>query len=129
MAHAKHHHKHDNPEDRAYYIRFAGGVSVVIGAIYFGAPFFFSFMEVSSALWNHMITGVLLILLAGLAMSHPVRRGTVGWVAAALGVWIIVSPFVLGHSWVWPSVWLSVVLGVYTILMGVLAASEALGIE
>jgi hypothetical protein len=128
MAHANH-HKHDQPEDRASYIRFAGGVSAVIGAIYFGAPFFFGFVDVSTALWNHMIAGVLLMLLAGLAVRHPLRRGTMGWLAAALGVWIIVSPFVLGHAWVYGSVWPSVILGVYTVLMGVFAASEALGIE
>lgn len=128
MAHANH-YKHDDPEDRAPYIRLAGGLSIAIGAIYFAAPFLFGFLDVSTALWNHMIAGVLLILIAGLATRHPVQRGTLGWLSAALGIWIIVSPFVLGHAWISASVWLSAILGVYTVLMGVFAASEALGIE
>lgn len=45
--------------------------------------------------WSDVVTGAVLIALASVRLVFPVRTAVLGLVNAALGVWVILSPFAL----------------------------------
>ncbi len=77
------------------------GWCVVIAGIWEAlAPFILGFSSIPVALWNAMIVGVVLIVLAVIAV-YSQKSGTVKtmeWINAVLGLWLILAPFILGYT-------------------------------
>ena len=72
---------------------------------------------------NNLIVGIALAVL-GLGMALlPERLLPLGWVASAMGVWLIISPWVasLAHSAARPLVWNNVVAGACAFVFGLAA--------
>lgn len=98
-------------------IRGISGVNVVLGIWLIIAPFVLSLS--GSVLWNDLIVGVLVLILAGVRVSKP-SQGTraASWTNAALGAWLIIAPFVLSYT--------SSVATWNDVIVGVLIAALAL---
>jgi hypothetical protein len=73
---------------------------VGLGAWQILASLIFSYWAMSAAIWNAMIVGVLVIALALMAEQREDARFDEGidWAIAALALWLVISPFVLGYS-------------------------------
>jgi hypothetical protein len=89
------------------------------------SPFILGYSAITVAMWNAIIVGVMLILLAGwAALFHEVSTDrTLDWINAILGLWLVVSPFVLGYSVMRVVLWNSVIVGIVVIVLAGWAAT------
>lgn len=75
---------------------------------------------------NNLIVG-LMIAVYGLGLTlAPERMTRLGWACAAMGVWMIISPWVvtIGHSPTHGMIWNNVVIGAVALILG--AGSSAI---
>lgn len=71
-------------------------VNALLGAWLVISPWALGFQDLTLATATFVVTGVLLVSLAVNAVLLP--RAWEEWAAAALGVWLIASPWVLGFA-------------------------------
>src|SRR5215831_6540490 len=76
-----------------------------------------AFNNLPSARWNNVIVGIL-VGLFGLVRTSTNAPACWSWSNLVLGIWLIISPFVLGFSYVFAAMWHNVIAG---IVVGVLA--------
>ncbi len=96
------------------------GVWVVI------APFVLGYASTSAALWNDIIVGVAVVILAAASAMSKAEGGvrTMDWINAVLGLWLILAPFILGYSAVTAALWSDIVAGVVILVLSVWAERE-----
>ncbi|MGP3984944.1 SPW repeat protein [Streptomyces sp. KR80] len=74
---------------------------------------------------NNLVLGIAIALMgAGLAIA-PDRIGGLSWTMAAMGVWLIISPWVVTRFPDAGMIWNNVVLGAVVCLLGLLTAGAA----
>ncbi|RLD05194.1 MAG: hypothetical protein DRI32_04435 [Chloroflexi bacterium] len=98
---------------------------VVLGAWEIVAPFIFGYSAEKTALWDAIILGVALVILgiwAALVKDESTLK-TLSWVNAALGVWLIIAPFLLSYSGTTSALWNDIVVGLVILALGATAAS------
>ncbi len=91
------------------------------------APFILGFAVVPAGLWNNVIVGVVLIILgawAALTANIGTAR-TLDWIAAVVGLWLIVSPFILGTAVITAAIWNDIIVGIIVLILGAWAAMAA----
>jgi len=88
------------------------------------SPFILNFSDLTSAMWNAIIVGILLIALGGwAALYKDVNTDKVlDWINVVLGLWLIASPFVLGYSTMAAALWSSIITGLVVIVLAGWAA-------
>lgn len=85
------------------------------------SPWVVGFAGQEAAFWNTLITGIVILLVAlGAARS---ASSSTSWLNVALGIWLIVSPWVVGYSFLEAATANDVVLGV---IVGLLALTASL---
>ena len=75
----------------------AGGaiwLNILLGIWVLISPIVLAFGPSSAAVWNNIATGAAVIILALIHTSMPRQSGW-SWVNLLLGIWLIISPFVL----------------------------------
>jgi SPW repeat len=82
-------------------------VNVVLAIWVIVSPFVLA-IHSSRAVWNNVVTGVLVGILALIRWS--VRQPGLSWLNLLLGIWLVISPFVLFLSGA--AMWNNVILGV-----------------
>jgi ABC-type molybdate transport system permease subunit len=92
-------------------------LDIVAGCWLFLSPFFLPYRSVSSAVANTVSVGLVIAVLAAYHLAKPVRASWASWVNAVLGVWLLISPWVLGFSHVTSATYNSVVIGIFVILL------------
>jgi hypothetical protein len=94
-------------------------VSIVAGAFLFLAPWLFGFAAETGASWNAWIAGLAIAIVGiwTLASFHTWEE----WVNLALGLWTLVSPWLLGFAAMGSALAVHVVVGG---LVAVIAAFE-----
>jgi hypothetical protein len=102
------------------------GINVLAGFWLIIAPWFLGYSGVPTALWNDVVVGAAVLILAGLRAIVPGRFVAVSRANIVLGLWLIVSPFVLqyGRGLVLENVatWNDIVLGVIVMASAWLSA-------
>jgi hypothetical protein len=90
------------------------------------SPFILGYSAITVAMWNAVIFGVILILLAGwAALSQNVGTDrTLDWINAILGLWLLASPFVLGYSATRIIVWNDAIVGIVILVLAGWAATR-----
>ena len=82
------------------------------------SPFFLPVLRNnSSAVANTMSVGVVIAFLAGWHLLRPVRASWASWVNIALGVWLFVSPWVLGFFGMNSATLNSMLMGVVVVIL------------
>lgn len=77
--------------------RWLTGVSALFGAWVFVSAFVYGMT--GAHYWNNLVVGAAIFLLAGYGVLQSASEGAVVWasgLAALLGLWMIVTPFVYG---------------------------------
>jgi len=97
------------------------GINLIVGCWLFISPWVLGFAGQPAPAWNAWIFGavVALVSLAALSRFTPWEE----WLNVALGVWLLISPWVLGFAATAPLMWNFVIIG---IVVGVLALWEGL---
>lgn len=90
--------------------RVPDGINVVLGALLFISPWVLSYTGRDLAAWSAWIGGVVVAILAIAALVRFAEWEE--WINVALGVWLVIAPWVLGFSAVAAAMWSHVILGV-----------------
>jgi hypothetical protein len=90
--------------------QFQDWINLVLAVVLFVSPWAFGFAGETGAAWNAWICGIVIAVLAVLALVKFAEWEE--WIAAALGVWLIISPWVLGFAAMATALWTHIVLGV-----------------
>jgi hypothetical protein len=98
---------------------------VVTGLWELLSPFILGYSAMTAALWNAIVVGFLLIVLAGwTALSSQDLRTVRGldWINALAGLWLVLFPFIWSYTATVAVLWNSIIVGVVVIVLAVLAA-------
>lgn len=104
--------------------RTASILTLIAGLWLIISPFWMNYLGDPAALWNTCAIGVVVGLLSLIRASYPARNVSLSWINLLLGLWLIVSPFVLPYQQLEAAVRNDVISG---IVIGVLSICSALG--
>lgn len=94
-------------------VRTVSGIDILAGLWLVMAPFVLGYATVTNALWNDVIMGIAIVLLAGSReFGEGYRVAWPSWIAALIGLWLIIAPFALGYSFITNAVWNDVIIGI-----------------
>jgi hypothetical protein len=124
----------DAPEMRERYARMLGGrdVALVDGPVFLlglycaASPWILHYTTSQPALVTHnLIMGIAIGLLALGFTRAPERMYGLSWAFCAMGVWMIVSPWIVGEDPDAGVVWNNIIIGALAVLLGLVCAATA----
>ncbi|GGU20836.1 SPW repeat protein [Streptomyces coeruleorubidus] len=124
----------DASEMRARYARVLGGrdVALVDGPVFLlglycaASPWIVHYTTSQPPLVTHnLIMGIAIGLLALGFTRAPERMYGLSWAMCALGVWMIISPWVVGESPDAGVVWNNIIIGALAVILGLVCAGTA----
>jgi hypothetical protein len=82
------------------------------------------FGKMADFLWNHILVGLILMLVGvGAARtSNASTAKTMNWIAAGAGLWLTVSSFVLRYPVIHAGLWNDLIVGAIAFVLGIWAA-------
>src|SRR3954470_14305694 len=93
-------------------------INFLIGVWVFISPFvLIAFRDLQNARTNNFGVGILIAIVALIRMSNAAKASW-SWANVVLGVWLLISPFVLGFANTTVAMWSNVISG---IVLGILA--------
>jgi len=78
-------------------IKLASGLTVVVGIWEILAPFVLGYSLVPPPTINAVLIGFIITILASIRFFGAFDAAWLSWINAALGVWLILAPFILGY--------------------------------
>ena len=104
-------------------VKLPSGLNILLSIWLIAAPFLLGYAGVSAvAMWNAIIVGVIVLILAGIRLGNPASAPGLSWVNALLGIWLIISPFLLGTSNVAAVMWNDILVGIGFAVFGTWSA-------
>jgi hypothetical protein len=102
-------------------------IVVIAGVWELVAPFILGYANVTAALWNAIIVGILFIILGAWAAltADAATSKTLDWIAVVVGIWLIIAPFVLGYTAVTVALWNAIIVGIIAAACAFFAALRA----
>lgn len=98
---------------------------VVLAVLLFIAPWILQFAGTPAAAWNAWIGG---IVVAALAISALLRFAEwEEWLIALVGLWLVLSPWLLGFAAMAAAMWSTVILGALIVISSAWKAFESHG--
>lgn len=73
---------------------------------------------------NEFWIGVLIFVIALICAIKPSASSWLSWVNVALGIWLVVAPFVLGYAYLTVALWNEVIVGLIVVGLGTWSARE-----
>lgn len=101
--------------------RIASGLNILAGAWLVLAPFALTY-DTQRAMWNSVIVGVVVAVLAAIRFFDPLRPRRISWAVFWLGFSLVVSPLILGLHDRMALTWHTAVLGVIVMALGAWSA-------
>ncbi len=88
------------------------------------ALFIPDFGKIPAVLWNHIIVGLILMIVGvwGARTRSPVTAKTMNWIASGAGLWLLISSFILRYPVINAGLWNDLIVGVMAFVLGVWAA-------
>jgi hypothetical protein len=99
----------------------ASGGNILAGIWLVIAPFALRYGGVDTPLWNDIVLGVAIFILAMVRLSAPLAHAGVSWVNFVLGLWLIVAPFVLLYG-PGPAIFNDIFVGIIVIILAAWSA-------
>jgi len=96
----------------------------IIGLWELVSPFALGYSALTVAMWNAVIVGAVLIVLAvGAALYKEASADrTLDWINVVLGVWLAISPFALGYTAMVMAMWNNIIVGLVVLALAGWAA-------
>lgn len=98
-------------------VRWASGLNIIAGLWLIISPFVLGFSSHTTVMWNAVVVGVIVAVLAAIRASGRYDQPWLSWINVLLGIWLFVSPWVLGRASITSVLWNSVVLGVIVFVL------------
>src|SRR5579871_5878560 len=102
--------------------RVASTLNILAGLWLIISPFILAFSSLPIALWDTLIVGIVVVILAWIRAANPERMVGLSWINILLGLWLIISPFVLNYSDAVRASWNDVILGIIVLVLGAWSA-------
>lgn len=102
----------------------ASGGNILVGIWLVIAPFALDYGAFDTPLWNDIVLGVAIFILALVRVTAPLAHAGISWVNFALGLWLIVAPFVLLYG-AGPAIFNDIIVGVITVCLAAWSAMAA----
>jgi hypothetical protein len=104
------------PDAPAPTVRWTSGLNALLGLWLIVAPFALGYLE-PAARWNDILVGIVIASLAALrAFGRPAAPAW-SWTNVALGVWLLIAPFLLSYN-TSAALWNDVVVGLIVVVLG-----------
>ena len=103
-------------------VRLANWVNFIVALWLIVSPFILQYADVPEATINAIIVGALVAILAAVWIFGVFGGATVGWAIAILGVWQILSPWILGYSGETAAMVNAVIVGAIFVIFGAWSA-------
>ncbi len=100
-------------------------IAALIGIFMGISPFLFGYSYQPVAMWNSILIGLALLILgiASAVSSNPYTARIIDWINMLFGIWMVISPFILGYAFVSFAVYnIQVILGLFVTAMEAIAA-------
>lgn len=91
-------------------VKTASGLVMIAAIWLIIAPFALRYTFLAEAAWNDILVGIAVVVLAAWKLGAPAVAAA-SWVNVALGLWLIIAPFVLGYQAVEAAYWNDVLVG------------------
>lgn len=104
-------------------VKSASGFNIAAGVWLIVAPFVLAYTGVTAALWNDILIGLAIAILAWVRVAKPLQNEGASWTNLVLGIWLIIAPFALGYSATTAAMVNDIVVG---IIVAALAAWSAI---
>lgn len=99
-------------------LRTASGLNVLAGIWLIIAAWILGYAGHHTPQWNDVVLGVIVGILALIRFLGAWRASVLSWINVILGIWLIISPWVLGYSDIHAAAWNNVIVGIAVILLG-----------
>lgn len=96
--------------------RWQDWVSLVLGVLLFISPWVFAAAQGTSG-WDAWIVGVIGVILALIALGALAAATAVEVISVILGVWLFISPWVLGFSTSTGEAWTAWIIGILFVIV------------
>jgi len=100
--------------------RWQNWANVVLGIILFISPWYTVTWETGRSSWNAWIIGVAIVIVALVALAEAVRP-VASWINVILGIWLFISPWVLGFTFLTGMAWTAWIIGVLVFVLALWA--------
>ena len=97
--------------------RWQDWVSLVLGVLLFISPWVFSTSTNGSSSWNAWIVGVIGVILALWALASLSTATIAEGISLILGVWLFISPWVLGFAALSAAAWTAWIIGILFVVV------------
>ncbi len=101
-------------------VNIASGLDLVAGLWLFLSGW--AVAAVESLQWNNWIVGAIVAIIAAVRVSGAKTAAWLSWVNAILGVWVIVSPWVVSDTRLDATIWNNVITGLAIVILATWSA-------
>ncbi|MGA8246906.1 MAG: SPW repeat protein [Nocardioides sp.] len=113
----------DSTPGRRRAVAMASGSNLVLGLWLILAPFALGYSGVGGALWDDMVVGVAVAVLAGFRVTAGgYRQSSLSWTNAALGAWLAFAPWVLSYAGTTAAVANDITVGLIVVTLATVSA-------
>jgi peptidoglycan/LPS O-acetylase OafA/YrhL len=115
------------PADRDHHdtaTQATSGVKAYLGLWLLIAPWVLVYQDRRAIAATHVVAGLVLLALGAFRLGKPRTAPWLSWLNASLGLWLVLTPFVLlpSSSSTAPASWNSVIIGTVVAVLGASAA-------
>jgi hypothetical protein len=100
----------------------ASGLDVLAGLWLLISPFVLGFGALTSAMTNNVILGIVIGVLALVRFFGPGKAVGISWLNLILGIWVLISPWVVGFTSNGAAVTNNVIVGIIVIILAAWSA-------
>ena len=103
-------------------VKGASGINVLAGIWLFVSAWVYGAYTLQNA-WNNWIVGALIVILAAIRLSDPMKTAWASWINCALGIWTFASPWIYRYSGDTGRSINSMVVGVIVFVLAIISAA------
>jgi hypothetical protein len=100
----------------------ASGGNILAGVWLLLAPLALDYSDVPEALWNDVIIGATVAILALVRVGNPLQYEGISWTNFVLGGWLVIAPFALGYGDVGDAVADDITVGIIVLALAAWSA-------
>lgn len=99
-------------------------IVAILGIWQILVPFLLDYSDIRPALWNAVVVGIALFILAisSARTTSPSTAAGLDWTNAGIGVWLILAPFILRYANIEQAVWNAIIVGLAVVILETWAA-------
>lgn len=102
--------------------RTASGLNIIAGLWIVLSPWALAYADVQAAMWNSVIAGLAIAILAIVRVAVPLRFEGISWINFVIGIWLILAPFFLAFGGVVNAMWNHVIMGLVVLVLAAWSA-------